>query len=98
VIGQLRELGAKLRNMFVAGEFQKRHTEGDKKDYIQVKTHNGRVVEKKEAFPYGFCAKAKSGRAFVFCQGGNPDSLEIFPVQGGEGVTLPELEEGDVAV
>jgi phage gp45-like len=92
------ELGAKLRNMFAAGEFQRRYADGDKKGFIQVRTHNGRVVERKEAFPYGFYAKAKSGRVFVFCQGGNPDSLEIFPVQGGEGVTPPELEEGDAAV
>jgi phage gp45-like len=92
------ELGAKLRNLFVTGEFQKRYTDGDKKDFIQVRTHNGRVVEKKEAFPYGFCAKAKNGGAFVFCQGGNPDGFEIFPVRTGDGVTLPELEEGDTAL
>jgi phage gp45-like len=91
---QIRELGAKLRNLFVVGEFQKRYDGGK----IQVKTHNNRVVEKKEAFPYGFCAKAKNGRAFVFCQGGNPDGLEIFPVLPGGGVTLPELEDGDAAL
>jgi phage gp45-like len=91
---QLRELGAKLRNLFVAGKFQKRYGDGK----IQVETHNGRVVEKKEAFPYGFYAKAKSGRAFVFCQGGNLDGFEIMPVQPGDDVTPPELEDGDVAV
>ncbi|MDR0376564.1 MAG: hypothetical protein LBH70_02100, partial [Spirochaetaceae bacterium] len=95
---QIRELGAKLRNLFAAGEFQKRYADGDKKDFVQVRTHNGRVVEKREAFPYGFYAKAKNGRTFVFCQGGNPDGFEIFPVQAGDGVTPPELEEGDVAV
>jgi hypothetical protein len=95
---QLRELAAKLRNRFIAGEFQKRYTDGDKKDQIQVKTHNSRVVEKKEAFPYGFYAKAKSGRAVVFCQGGNLDGFEIFPVQPGDDVTPPELEEGDTAI
>ncbi|MDR0451275.1 MAG: hypothetical protein LBH26_08420 [Treponema sp.] len=94
----LKELGARLRNLFTVGEFQKRYTGGDEKDFIQVKTHNGRVVEKKEAFPYGFYAKAKSGKAFVFCQGGNLDGFEIFPVLPGEGVTPPELEEGDVAL
>jgi len=92
--GLIRELGAKLRNLFVAGEFQKRYDDGK----IQVKTHNNRVVEKKEAFPYGFYAKAKSGRAFVFCQGGNLDGLEIFPVQPGNDITPPELEEGDTAL
>jgi phage gp45-like len=95
---QLRELGAKLRNVFANGEFRKRYTDGEKKDQIQVETHNGRVVEKKEAFPYGFYAKAKSGRVFVFCQGGNPDGLEIFPIQPGDDITPPELEEGDVAL
>jgi hypothetical protein len=98
MIEQLRELAAKLRNIFIAGEFQKRYTDGDKKDQIQVKTHNSRVVEKKEAFPYGFYAKAKSGRAFVFCQGGNLDGFEIFPVQPGDDITPPELEEGDTAI
>jgi phage gp45-like len=91
---QLRELGAKLRNLFVIGEFQKRYDDGK----IQVKTHNNRVVEKKEAFPYGFCAKAKSGRAFVFCQGGNMDGFEIFPVLKADDVSAPELEEGDAAL
>jgi phage gp45-like len=95
---QLRELGAKLRNVFAAGEFRRRYADGDKKDRIQVETHNGRVVEKKEAFPYGFLAKAKSGKAFVLCQGGNLDGFEIFPVLMGDDVTPPELEEGDAAV
>jgi phage gp45-like len=92
--GLIRELGARLRNLFVAGEFQKRYTDGR----IQVKTHNGRVVEKKEAFPYGFYAKAAGGRAFVLCQGGNPDGFEIFPVLPGDTITPPELDEGDTAL
>jgi phage gp45-like len=95
---QIRELGARLRNLFVPGDFQKRYTDGDKKDVVQVKTHNGRVLEKKESFPYGFYAKAKSGRAFVFCQGGNLDGFEIFPVRAGNEIDLPELEEGDAAL
>jgi len=94
MIDQIRELGARLRNLFVTGEFQKRYEDGK----IQVKTHNNRVVEKKEAFPYGFYAKAKSGKALVFCQGGNMDGFEIFPVQPGDGITPPELEEGDTAL
>jgi phage gp45-like len=92
--GLIRELGARLRNLFVAGEFQKRCDDGR----IQVKTHNGRVVEKKEAFPYGFYARAAGGRAFVLCQGGNPDDVEIFPVLPDEKVTPPELKEGDTAL
>jgi hypothetical protein len=94
VIEQIRELGAKMRNLFVAGELRRRYADGK----VQVETHNGRAVEKKEAFPYGFYAKAKSGRAFVFCQGGNLDSFEIFPVQPGDDVTPPSLEEGDAAL
>jgi len=94
IINQIMGLAARLRNIFVVGEFQKRYKDGK----IQVKTHNNRVVEKKEAFPYGFYAKAKSGKAFIFCQGGNMDGFEIFPVQPGDGVTPPELEEGDVTV
>ena len=94
MIDQIRELGVKVRNSFAVGEFQKRHDDGR----IQVKTHDNRIVEKEEAFPYGFYAKAKSGRAFVFCQGGNLDGFEIFPVQPGDGVTPPELEEGDAAL
>jgi phage gp45-like len=55
-------------------------------------------VEKKEAFPYGFCAKAKTGRVFVFCQGGNFDGFEILPLVADEGAALPELEENDAAL
>jgi phage gp45-like len=94
MIDQIRELGAKLRNVFVVSDFQKRYDDGK----IQVKTHNNRVVEKKEAFPYGFYAKAKNGRAFLFCQGGNLDGVEIFPVQPGDDISPPELEEGDAAL
>jgi phage gp45-like len=93
MIDMIRELGAKLCNLFVVGDFQKRGDDGR----IQVKIRN-RNVEKKESFPYGFYAKAKSGRAFVFCQGGNLDGLEIFPVQLGDDITPPELEEGDAAL
>jgi phage gp45-like len=95
---QLREIGAKLRNVFAVGEIEKRYTGGDRNGLIQVRTHNGRVLEKKEAFPYGFYARAKSGRAFVFCQGGNLDGFEIFPVLPGDDITPPELEEGDAAL
>jgi len=91
---QLRELGARLRNLFQAGEFRRRYDDGR----IQVQTHNNRVVEKKEAFPYGFFAKSKGGRALVLCQGGNVGGFEILPLLPGEGVEPPELAEGDVAL
>ena len=94
MMDQIRDLGARLRNLFIAGEFVKRYDDGK----IQVKTHNNRVAEKKEAFPYGFIAKAKSGKAFVFCQGGNLDGFEIFPVLPGDKIEPPELEDGDAAL
>ena len=92
--GLIKELSTKIRNLFIVGEFKKRYDDGK----IRVKTHNNIVVEKKEAFPYGFYAKAKSGRAFMFCRGGNHDGFEIFPLQPGDDITPPELEEGDAAL
>jgi phage gp45-like len=92
--GQIKLLAARLRNLFCVGDFQKRNDDGG----IQVKTHNGRVLDKREAFPYGFIAKAKSGRALVFCQGGNVDGFEILPLLKDTALTPPELEEGDAAL
>jgi len=92
--GQLRELAARLRNLFQTGEFRRRYDDGA----IQVQTHNNRVVEKKEAFPYGFCAKAKNGRALVVCQGGDVGSFEILPLLPSDDVMPPDLEDGDVAL
>jgi len=92
--GLIRELGARLRNLFQPGEFRRRYADGR----IQVQTRNGNVVEKAEAFPYGFYAKSKNGRAMVFCQGGDTGSFEIFPLLPGGGVKPPELQEGDAAL
>jgi phage gp45-like len=94
-VNGIKELAAKLRNVFSVSEYQKRY-DGD--GVIQIKTHNGKVLEKNEAFPYGFYAKAKSGKALVFCQGGNFDGFEILPVLKADDVTLPELEDGDAAL
>jgi phage gp45-like len=91
----IKELAAKLRNVFSLSEYQKRYDDDGK---IQVKTHNGKVLEKREAFPYGFYAKAAGGKALVFCQGGNFDSFEILPILKSDEVTPPELGEGDAAV
>jgi phage gp45-like len=88
----IKQLAARIRNIFSLGEFQKRYPGGK----IQVKTIFGRVVEKKEAFPYGFKAKAKKGSVLAFCQGGNFDGLEILPVLDYEGG--PDLQEGDAAL
>jgi phage gp45-like len=86
------QLAARIRNLFSLGEFRKRYGDGK----IQAQTVFGRVVEKKEAFPYGFRAKAKQGTVLVLCQGGNFDGFEILPVLDYDGG--PELEEGDVAL
>jgi phage gp45-like len=91
----MKETAARLRNIFCISELQRRDSGSG---VVQVKTHNGKVLEKAEAFPYGFCAKAKSGRAVVFCQGGNYDSFEILPVMRSDDVALPELGEGDAAL
>lgn len=91
----IKEIASRLRNIFCISEFKKRDRE---RGVVQVKTHNGKVLEKNEAFPYGFYAKAKNGRAIVFCQGGNYDSFEIMPVLKADDVKLPELEEGDAAL
>jgi phage gp45-like len=88
----IKQLAARIRNLFSLGEFQKRYPDGR----IQVKTVFGRVIEKREAFPYGFKAKAQKGGVLVFCQGGNFDGFEILPIlDRGNG---PDLEEGDAAL
>ena len=91
----IKELAAKIRNLCCLSDFQKRYDDDDR---IQVKTHNGKVLEKNEAFPYGFYAKAKSGKAIVFCQGGNFDHFEILPVLRDGPVFRPKLEDGDAAL
>jgi phage gp45-like len=91
----IREFAAKIRNLFSTGEFQKRYGEDGR---VQVMTHTERVLEKTEAFPYGFYAKAKSGRVLVFCQGGNYNNFEILPVLKADGVAAPELDAGDAAL
>ncbi|MDR1174849.1 MAG: hypothetical protein LBK83_05200 [Treponema sp.] len=88
----IKQLAARIRNLFSLGEFRKRYGDGK----IQVKTVFNRVVEKKEAFPYGFKAKAKKGTVLVLCQGGSFDGFEILPVLDYEGG--PDLEEGDAAL
>jgi phage gp45-like len=90
----IKEIAARLRNLFCLADFQRRYEDGK----IQVETHNGKVLEKTEAFPYGFYAKAKGGKALVLCQGGNFDSFELLPVLQSAQVLLPELAEGDVAL
>jgi phage gp45-like len=88
----LRQLSAKLHNLFSIALFQKRYADGR----LQIKTLSGKVLEQKEAFPYGFVAKAKKGKVLVFCQGGDFNGYEILPLINNEG--CPELKEGDVAL
>jgi len=88
----LSQLSARIRNLFSVAEFQKRYNDGR----LQIKTLSGRVLEQKEAFPYGFIAKAKTGKALVFCQGGDFNGFEILPLINYEGG--PKLNEGDVAI
>jgi hypothetical protein len=90
--GSVKQVAARIRNLFAVGDLQKRYDDGR----VQVKTGFGRVVEKREAFPYGFTAKAKAGKVFVVCQGGNFDGFEIFPVAAYEGG--PKLNDNDAAL
>jgi phage gp45-like len=88
----VKQIIARIRNLFRVSEYQLRYGDGR----IQVKTRNGKTLEKREAFPYGFIAKAKSGKALVLCQGGNYSDFEILPV--ADGSAAPELKDGDAAV
>ncbi len=94
MINLLSQLNAKIRNLFSIAIFQKRYDDGR----LQIKTLSGRVLEKKEAFPYGFIAKAKTGKTFVFCQGGDFGGFEIMPLTADDNVCPPKLEEGDAAL
>lgn len=90
----LKEISAKIRNLFSIGVFQKRYDNGE----IQIKTVSGRALKKKEAFPYGFIAKAKSGKCFVFCQGGDFSGFEIMPLIADDKIKPPKLNDGDTAL
>jgi phage gp45-like len=90
----IKQLSAKVRNLFSLGLFQKRHNDGS----LRIKTFSGRVLEKTEAFPYGFTAKAKTGMALVLCQGGDFNGFEILPLVPDENTVLSKLEENDAAV
>jgi len=90
----LRQLNAKIHNLFSLGVFKKRNDDGK----LQVKTVSGRTLEKKEAFPYGFTSKAKTGKVFIFCPGGNYDGFEFLPLITPDDAKFPELNEGDAAL
>jgi phage gp45-like len=93
-MNNIKEIAAKLHNLLCLSDFQRRYEDGK----IQIKTHNGKVLEGNEAFPYGFSAKAKHGKVLVVCQGGNLDSFELSPILQSQEVHLPTLAEGDVAL
>ena len=86
------QLAAKIKNIFSLGKLGKRYDD----NRIQAETVYSRVVEKKEAFPYGFKAKAREGTVFVLCQGGSFDSVEVLPVIDYDGG--PKLDPGDTAL
>jgi phage gp45-like len=90
----LKQLSVKVRNLFSIGVFQQRRDDGK----IQVKTISGRAIEKRESFPYGFSAKAKTGRVLVLCQGGGFGGFEIMPLIADDAIKPPKLEEGDAAL
>jgi phage gp45-like len=94
VINSFVRLNAKLRNIFSMAHFQKRYNDGR----LQINTYSGRILEGKETFPYGFIAKAKKGKACVFCQGGDFNDFKIMPLTADDDVCPPKLEEGDVAL
>ena len=84
----LSELYAKIRNVFNFGVLKKR----DDKT-VTVETEFCRTIEAGELFPYGFFAKAKSGKAVVLSQGGNAGSYIVLPICSIDGA--PELKDGD---
>jgi len=88
----LKQISARLRNIVTLGDLKKRYSDGR----IQISTAFSKVLEGKEAFPYGFKAKAKKGKLLVLCQGGNFDAFEFLPVIDTDGG--PSLNEGDAAL
>ncbi|MDR1836605.1 MAG: hypothetical protein LBQ89_02995 [Treponema sp.] len=90
----IKQLNARISNLFSLADLQKRYDDGK----VQVKTFSGKVMEQRESFPYGFSAKAKTGKALVFCPGGNFNSFVIMPVAAGDDVCPPELKDGDAAL
>ncbi|MGL4987599.1 MAG: hypothetical protein ACRC5H_10775, partial [Treponemataceae bacterium] len=89
----IAQLKARIKNLFVKGEFSHRNNDGS----IQVQTRFSRVIDnQKEAFPYGFYTKAKSGTVSILCVAGSFDALQVMPIENTE--NAPSLEEGDVAI
>jgi len=90
----MQTIAARLRTLFAPGRLAKRYPDGR----AQVESHNGRVTEAYELFPYGFVARATSGKALTLCQGGNPGGTVILPIIDAAGDGRPELSDGDVAL
>lgn len=88
----ISSVSAKIKNVFQSGNFQSRKDDGA----VRVTTDSAREVEGKEAFPYGFYAKAKKGVVTVLCSGGSFDAVRILPVEDSD--DAPELKEGEVAI
>lgn len=87
------DLAARIRNIFMPGEFTKRNSDGS----LQVTTAYGRVIDNVEpVYPYGFSSKAEKGTVTVLCAGGNLDAIRVLPVECVE--NAPELKDGDAAI
>jgi len=89
-----KRLSANIRNVFSIAFFDRRSDNGE----IQVKTISGRTLKKKESFPYGFHSKAKNGKSFIFCQGGDFSGFEIMPLIADDKINPPALKDGDAAL
>lgn len=89
----LGDIAARIRNIFMPGELVRRNDDGS----VRIQSAYGRVIDNaKEAFPYGFAARAEKGAVTILCAGGNLDAVRVLPVADAE--NAPELKDGDAAV
>lgn len=87
------DIAAKIRNIFMPGEFSKRNDDGS----LQITTAYGRIIDNvKPSYPYGFFSKAEKGKVTVLCAGGNLDAVRVLPLEDSE--YAPELKDGDTAI
>lgn len=91
MIGSLRELASRIRNLFVTGTLSRRDG-----STIQGTTRFGRTVESAEMHPYGFASRARKGTVLFLFEGGDARSPVLLYVSDQEGV--PDLAEDDAAL
>ncbi len=87
----LRELAARIRNLFATGKLSRRDGAT-----IQGTTRFGRTVEGAELHPYGFASRARKGTVLFLFEGGDARSPALLHVSDQEGA--PDLGEGDAAL